>query len=59
MSLIGEDEIAFRLELTPAQLRMVYAALCAYRDAFGHEQADVHALVREVLEKLPERASLT
>jgi hypothetical protein len=57
-ALIGPDEIAYTLELTPAQLKVTYYALKAYRDDFGHDEHAVNAVVREVLDKLPEEASI-
>ncbi|MEA2296645.1 MAG: hypothetical protein QOE86_4284 [Solirubrobacteraceae bacterium] len=58
-ALIGPDEVAFHLELTPPQLRIVHAALRAYYDDFGHDERDVRDVVREILRKLPDAASLT
>jgi hypothetical protein len=52
--LIGPSETAYRLELTAAQLKVTHTALRALRDDFGHEEADVQAVVREVLDKLPD-----
>ena len=57
--LIGNDEVAFHLELTPPQLRIVNAALRAYYNDFGHDERDVRDIVREILAKLPDPASLT
>jgi hypothetical protein len=57
-ALIDPTETAFRLELTPAQLKVTHAALCSYRDDFGHEERDVLHVVREVLAKLPEESSI-
>ena len=57
-ALIGPDEIAYTLELTPAQLKVTYYALKAYRDDFGHNEHAVNAVVREVLDKLPEESSI-
>jgi hypothetical protein len=56
--LIRPDEIAYTLELTPAQLKVTYYALKAYRDDFGHEEHDVVTVVREVLDKLPDESSV-
>jgi hypothetical protein len=56
--LIGPDEVAFTLDLTPAQLKIVHAALRAFRDAFGHDQRDVHQIIHELLAKLPDEASI-
>ena len=58
MSLIGPDETAFRLELTPAQLKVTYAALKSMLDDFGHNEPDVHKVLHEVLAKLPDAASI-
>jgi hypothetical protein len=51
--LIGPDETAYRLELTPAQLKVTYTALKTYFDDLGHDEHDVRDVVREVLDKLP------
>ena len=58
LHLIGADEIAFRLDLTPAQLKITYTALKSLLDDFGHDEPDVHRVIREVLEKLPDEHSL-
>ena len=52
-TLIGPDDIAYRLELTPAQLKVTHTALRSLLDDFGHDQRDVVAVIREVLAKLP------
>jgi hypothetical protein len=51
--LIQPGEIAFRLDLTAAQLKLVHTALKSLYDDLGREQHDVKRVVREVLEKLP------
>ena len=51
--LIQPGETAFRLELTAAQLKIVYAALKLLHDDLGHEERDVRQVVASVLEKLP------
>jgi len=53
LDLIGPNEIAFRLELTPAQLKITHTALKSLLDGFGHEEHDVKEIVFRVLEKLP------
>lgn len=58
LHLIGPDEIAYRLDLTAAQLKITHTALRSLLDDFGHEQRAVHQLVREVLEKLPDEHSI-
>jgi hypothetical protein len=52
-NLIGPDDIAYRLELTAAQLKIVHTALKSLQDDLGHEEHDVLQVVRSVLEKLP------
>jgi len=41
------------IELSDHELRLVQAALHAYLDDFGHEEADVLREIKELLEKLP------
>jgi hypothetical protein len=56
--LIAPHETAFRLELTPAQLKITYSALKSMLDDFGHDERDVTRIVREVLAKLPPAESI-
>src|SRR4051812_3690713 len=58
LHLIGPDEIAFRLDLTPAQLKIVHTALHSLLDDLGHDERDVGRIVREVLDKLPDEHSI-
>jgi hypothetical protein len=58
LHLIGPDEIAYRLDLTPAQLKVTFTALKSFLDDFGHDEPDVRAAVREVLAKLPDEPSI-
>jgi hypothetical protein len=58
LHLIGPDEIAYRLDLTPAQLKITWTALKSFADDFGHDERDVHEVVREVLDKLPDEHAL-
>jgi hypothetical protein len=51
--LIQPDEVAFHLDLTPAQLKIVYTALKSLYDDLGHEEHDVKQVVAAVLDKLP------
>ena len=51
--LIKADEIAFRIGLTAAQLKIVYTALKTLYDDLGHEESDVKRVVKSVLDKLP------
>ena len=59
LHLIGPDEVAYRLELTPAQLKITYTALKSFLDDFGHDERDVNDVVREVLAKLPEPGAIS
>jgi hypothetical protein len=56
--LIGPDDTAYRLELTPAQLKITYTALKSLLDDFGHDEPDVHRVIREIIDKLPDEHSL-
>jgi hypothetical protein len=58
LHLIGPDEVAYRLELTPAQLKITWTALKSYLDDFGHDERDVQAIASEVLAKLPDEHAI-
>ena len=51
--LIQPGETAYHLDLTAAQLKIVYTALKSLRDDLGRRQSDVAHIVQEVLDKLP------
>jgi hypothetical protein len=51
--LIQPGDVVYRLELTAAQLKIVYTALKSLFDDLGREQHDVKQVVASVLEKLP------
>jgi hypothetical protein len=51
--LIKPGEIAYHLELTAAQLKIVHTALKSLYDGLGHEEHDVRNVVLTVLDKLP------
>jgi hypothetical protein len=55
---IAPDEVAFRLDLTPAQLKVVHSALHAFLNDFGHDQPDIHRIIHELLDKLPDEHSI-
>ena len=52
-NLIQPGEIAYHLDLTAAQLKMVYTALKTLFNDLGHEETDVKQVVASVLDKLP------
>ena len=54
----GPSPFKYHLELTPAQLKLTHTALRALLDDFGHEQSDVHAVIREILDKLPDEHAI-
>jgi hypothetical protein len=56
--LIGPDDTAYRLELTPGQLKITYTALKSLLDDFGHDEPEVHRVIHEVIDKLPDEHSL-
>jgi hypothetical protein len=58
LHLIQPDEIAYRVELTPAQLKITWTALRSLLDDFGHDERDVKEVVREVLDKLPDEHAI-
>jgi hypothetical protein len=56
--LIGPDDTAFTLDLTAKQLKITHAALKAFLNDFGHNEREVHTVLREILAKLPDEASI-
>jgi hypothetical protein len=52
-NLIGPDEIAFHLDLTAAQLKIVHTALRSLVDDLGRHERDVRDVALSVLAKLP------
>jgi hypothetical protein len=52
------EQIAYRVEFTAAQLKVVHTALKSLLDDFGHEEADVLRVIHEVLGKLPDEHSI-
>ena len=56
--LIGPNEIAYRLDLTPRELKVTHTALHSLLDDLGHDERDVQAIVRAVLDKLPDEHSI-
>ncbi|HEY7455013.1 MAG TPA: hypothetical protein VH683_10625 [Thermoleophilaceae bacterium] len=58
LHLIGPDEIAYRLDLTPAQLKITFMALKSFSDDFGHDEREVHDVLREILAKLPDASAI-
>jgi len=56
--LIQPNEVAYRLELTPAQLKITYTALRSLLDDFGHDEHEVQRVIHEVLGKLPDEHAI-
>ena len=56
--LIGPDDVAFTLDLTPRELKILHSALRSFRDDFGHDQREVNTIIQELLGKLPDEASI-
>lgn len=56
--LIAPGEVAFHLPLTAAEMKVTHAALKSFLDDFGHDEREVHDIVRAVLAKLPHESSI-
>ncbi len=56
--LIKPEGTVFKLELIPAELKIVYTALHTLYDGLGHEETDVKGLVQGVLAKLPDEKEI-
>ena len=41
------------IELSNEELRLLHAALHSYLDDFGHDEADVLRLIKQLIQKLP------
>jgi hypothetical protein len=52
--LIQPGGIAYHLNLTAAELKIVHTALHSLLDGLGHEENDVRRVVANVLDKLPD-----
>ncbi len=52
------DDIAYRVEFTAAQLKVVHTALKSLMDDFGHDEAEVVRVIHDVLDKLPDEHSI-
>ena len=52
------DQIGYRVDFTPAQLKVVHTALKSLLGDFGHDEADVARVIHEVLDKLPDEHSI-
>ena len=58
VDLIGPDEIAYRLDLTPAELKVTFTALRSLLNGLGHDERDVQQIVQHVIDKLPPAESV-
>ena len=58
IDLIGPDEIAYRLDLTPAELKVTFTALRSLLNGLGHDERDVQQIVQQVIDKLPPAESV-
>jgi hypothetical protein len=52
--LIKPGEIAYHLNLTAAELKIVHTALKSLLDDLGHEEYEIRRVVAAVLSKLPD-----
>ena len=53
-----EGPFRYHLELTPEQLKITHTALRSLLDDFGHDQAEIQALIHGVLAKLPDEHAI-
>jgi hypothetical protein len=58
MSTAPGDQVTFGLRLTEPELKVAWSALCAFRDALGHDQAEVLHIVKELLERFPDEHTM-
>jgi hypothetical protein len=56
--LLNPDEVAFHLPLTAPEMKVTHAALKAFLNDFGHDEHEIQAVVRRVLDKLPDEGSI-
>ncbi len=52
------ESINYHLELTPAQLKITHTALRSLLDDFGHDEGQIHAIIHELLAKLPDEHAI-
>jgi hypothetical protein len=52
------ESINYHLELSPAQLKITHTALRSLLDDFGHDERVIHAIIQEVLAKLPDEHAI-
>jgi hypothetical protein len=55
---MADDPIAYTVDFTPAQLKVVHTALKSLLDDFGHDEMDVIRVIHQVLDKLPDEHSI-
>ncbi|HWF36284.1 MAG TPA: hypothetical protein VG295_12980 [Solirubrobacteraceae bacterium] len=55
---VAPGEIAFRLDLTAVQLKVVHTGVKGLLDDLGHDEHDVREVVASVLNKLPDEHSI-
>jgi hypothetical protein len=55
---IQPGEVAFRLDLTAAELKVTHTALRSLLDDYGHDERDVLKIIQQVLAKLPDEHSI-
>jgi hypothetical protein len=58
IDLLGPEDIAYRLDLTAAELKIVHTALVSLFDDLGHDERSTRRIVRSVLDKLPDEHAI-
>ncbi len=54
----ADTPFRYHLELTPQQLKLTHTALRSLLDDFGHDESELHKLIHEVLDKLPDEHAI-
>lgn len=54
----ADTPFRYHLELTPQQLKITHTALRSLLDDFGHDEPEIHRLIHEVLQKLPDEHAI-
>ena len=56
--MMEDGPFRYHLELSPEQLKITHTALRSLLDDFGHDEAEMHALIHAILAKLPDEHAI-
>ena len=54
----GDDDRTYRIEFSPGELKIAYTALRLLLDGYGHDEEQMHKLIRSALGKFPAREEI-